>query len=130
MSKIWKPTAAECQRIKEAAAKESVPSLTVGAVLLEPGTRYNTTPGHEAPNYDGLNIALLSDDPGFEDTDLNDYGDWADFRKGVRLTDDGRAIVDFYIRRRFDDSGELHGNITVFYADGAIQRIKGYPGEY
>jgi hypothetical protein len=128
--KTWKPTQAECDRIKLAASKESVPKLEVGAVLLEPGERYNTK-GKENPDYDGLNIALITDEPeGFNDTDLNQYGSWADFRKGVRLTDDGRAILDFYIRRRFDEYGELHGNVTVYYADGQIQRVHGYPGEY
>lgn len=52
--------------------------------------------------------------------------------KGVALTEDGRAIVDFYIYARMTKSYEddLRGNIEVYYANGQITRIKGYPDEY
>lgn len=132
---IWKPTARECELIKHAAAREA--GIKPGRVLLEPASRCNTKDDskNEAAckiARSDYNVALVSDDPDWSDTDLNDYGSWSEFRKGVALTDDGRAIVDFYIRARlaksYDD--DLLGNIVVEFADGRISRIRGYPGEY
>lgn len=122
----WKPTAAEVKAIKAAAAREG--SMGVSAVILEPGYRRNLK---EDRPYT-LNIALVSDDPTWDDTDLDSYGEWKDFRSGVELTEDGRAIVDFYIRRRLPprhpDYGcdYLEGNVTVEYAGGRVTRIYGY----
>ena len=134
MKNIWKPTKAEVDAIKQAAAREAG-RVPVGAVILDPGMRYNTkdngkNEGACQTPRGLLNIALVSDDPEWNDTDLNDYGAWADFRAGVLLTEDGRAIIDFYIRRRFDEDKDLLGNVTVYYAGGQITRIHGYPGEY
>lgn len=128
--KVWKPTARECELIKLAGAAEG--RVALGAVLLEPGIRGNIADDTKNVDIPGgeYNIALVSDQPEWNDTDLCDYGVWAGFRKGVTLTDDGRAIVDFYIRKRFDADGELFGNVTVYYANGKIERIHGYPGEY
>lgn len=127
---MWKPTKNQIDLIKAAAARES--RVAQSAVLLEPGIRGNTKDASRNVDIPGgqYNIALISDDPNFNDTDLSDYGDWAEFRKGVVLTDDGKAIVDFYIRRRFDPYSDLHGNVTVYYEGGRIVRIHGYPGEY
>lgn len=125
MTMRWRPTPAEVKLIKQAAAREA--RIAFGSVILEPGYRYNTD---DSTRPVSLNIALVSDNPDWEDTDLSDYGPWADFRGGVDLTADGRAIVDFYIRKRNDSWAELHGNISVTYAEGRIQRIRGYPGEY
>lgn len=126
----WKPTPRECELIKKAAAREG--RASVNSVLLEPGIRCNTV--DDSKNADVLggeyNIALVSDDPEWNDTDLVDYGEWAGFRKGVTLTEDGRAIVDFYIRKRGDEWAELLGNVSVYYSGGKIERIHGYPGEY
>lgn len=133
MSKnVWKPTAREVELIKRAAAREG--SMSLGRVLLEPGIRINLVDDSKNIDVPGgaYNIALITDDPDWNDTDLADFGSWVDFRKGVTLTEDGRAIVDFYIRKRFvhgwDDS--LFGNVSVYYAGGRITRIHGYPGEY
>jgi hypothetical protein len=133
--KIWKPTKEEVYRIKRAAAAEG--KLRLANVLLEPGIRYNTkdveinVKASEVPK-GMLNIALIqsADDPDWNNTDLEEYGTWSDFRAGVALTEDGRAIVDFYIRMRGDRDQSLMGNISVYYANGTIARIQGYPGEY
>lgn len=129
MTKIWKPTARECELIKQAAARES--HCSVARVLLEPGIK--TGPKWEQASEikrGDYNIALVTDDPNWNDTDLYEYGSWADFRKGVALTEDGRAIIDFYIRWRFDEEQELRGNVEVYYADGRLAEIRGYPSRY
>lgn len=123
----WKPTQAQVDLIKRAAAMESQPHVQLSAVILEPGWRCNT---EEPTRPSSMNVALVSDQPDWNDTDLADYGEWASFRKGVELTHDGRAIVDFYIRRRGDQDRELCGNVSVYYQGGRIVRIQGYPGEY
>lgn len=113
------PNKQDIQRIKEAAAREAVPRLSVGAVLLEPGERVG-------PKGSNINVLLVTDDPDWNDTDLDDYGQWSKFRKGIELTPAGRGIVDFYIRRRGDEYAEIHGNITVEIVDGKLARIYGY----
>lgn len=114
------PTKEDCDKIKEAASKESSPGISVGAVLLEPGLRSGPKPGED------MNILLVTDDPLWNDTDLYDYGTWAAFRKGVDLTPEGKGVVDFYIRRRFDEYGDLHGNVTIEIDGGKLVRIYGY----
>ena len=128
---LWKPTSRECELLRRAASRESCPSASFNMVLLEPCIR--SGPKFEYANsipHGEFNIALVSDDPDWADTDLYDYGTWATFRRGVALTEDGRAILDFALRRKFDEDQELLGNITVYYEDGRITRIHGYPGEY
>jgi hypothetical protein len=116
------PTKEDIAMIKAAAAREAL--ISVGAVLLEPGYRYCTDEGWEGEGQ--MNIALVSDDPHFNNTDLADYGTWAEFRKGIDLTADGRGIVDFYIRKRGDQYSELLGNVTIHIRDGKLVRIHGY----
>lgn len=120
---LWKPTAAECKAIKEAAARSAVPRVSVAAVLLEPGIRHNI----DSDRGTSINIALVSDDPEFNDTDLHDHGSWAEFRRGVPLNAQGKAVVDFYTRRRNDEWGDLLGNVTVWYEAGkGIVRMETY----
>ena len=119
---IYKPTKADIEIIKAAAARESVPRVSVGAVILEPGYRYNT----KRQSLESINIALVSDDPEWNDTDLSDYGQWSEFRKGILLTDDGRGIVDFYIRKRGDPDHELLGNVTIRIEGGRLVKVHGY----
>lgn len=117
---VWKPTQAECDLIKQAAALESMPRVSVGALRLEPGIRYSLTPGN---NRQSMNIATLTDREDWEDTDLADFATWQQFREGVPLTEDGRAIVDFYIRPRSGD--DLLGNVVAIYEGGRLVAIHG-----
>jgi len=121
----YAPSKEDIARIKEAAAREAVPRLSLGQVLLEPGLRVGSK--SRTPH---MNIALVSDDPHWNDTDLEDYGRWSDFRKGLELTPDGRAIVDFYIRRRFDPYADLHGNVVIEIDRGRLARISGTSRQY
>lgn len=122
------PTADEVALIKKAAAKEG--GLKLSRVLLEPAIRHNL----ESDRGKSMNIAMVSDDPEWNDTDLFDYGYWSDFRKGVDLTEDGRGIFDFYIRARFTQSHEddLWGNVSIEIKGGKLYRIHGYgnSGDY
>lgn len=115
------PSQADCNIIKAAAAKES--GMRVGCVSLQPGCRSGPK-GHD------LNVLLVTDDPKWNDTDLYDYGDWPEFRKGVELTESGDATVDFYIRNRFDEWKELHGNVVAEIKAGKLVRVYGFPGEH
>ena len=126
MPNTWKPTTEECRLIKEAASTESTPHVALRSLVLEPGIRFNM----DSERGEHINIARVTNEPrGWEDTDLWDLATWSAFKLGVELTDDGRAIVDFYIRSRRGD-GDLCGNVTVYYAGGKVVRIEGYPGEY
>lgn len=118
-NKRWKPTARECLAIKEAGSRES--GLPRSVVLLEPGIWSNE---NKAASH--MNKRLVSDEPDFGNASLFNYGAWSDFRKGVSLADDGSAVVDFYIRRRFDGQQALYGNITVSVKEGKMTRITGY----
>lgn len=119
MPNIWKPTPAEWQAIRYAAHCEGRASR----IRIQPGIRC----GNERTS---MNILTLTDDPvDWEGTDLFDYGNLDDFKRGVPLTGDGRAIVDFYLfemptQRR--PATDLLGNVTVTYEGGRITRIRGY----
>lgn len=120
----YKPTQEDADRIKQAAAREG--QISLGAVLLEPGLR------NGPKEVVSMNPLVVTDDPDWNDTDLDDYGTWAEFRKGVELTPDGRGVVDFYIRKRGDEYKDLCGNVTIEIEDGKLVRIYGYgnSGDY
>lgn len=110
----WKPTRDEKKLIRECAARET--GMRAGSLSVEPGYRYNLNTGRIA-----MNIATISDDPDWDDTDTIGVGRWTDFAAGVPLTDDGRAVVDFYLYGK----ETLKGNLTVTYAAGNILAIHG-----
>ena len=108
---VWKPTAEECKRIRDY-TKQEVRGLT----RMEAGTRINLQDGEIEQS---LNIALVAKTEDWQDTDLNDFISWAGFRAGVPLSEDGRAILDFYCYSREG----LETNIAVYYKDGAIVKL-------
>lgn len=110
----WKPTRDETQLIRECAARET--GLRAGSLSIEPGYRRNVDTGCSA-----MNVAAISDDPDWDDTDTIGVGRWTDFAAGVPLTNNGRAIVDFYLYGK----ERLRGNLTVTYAAGRIRAIHG-----
>ena len=122
---IFKPIKADVLRIRTAAQREAKLE-NIDTVVLEIGRRFSTVDASKR----SVNIATISRDPEFEDTDLDDYEPWAVFRRGIALTKEGAGIFDFYIRKRGDVDRELLGNITVWIVNGTIMRIAGYPGEY
>lgn len=109
--KMWKPTADECKKIRDY-TKQEVRALS----RMELGTRINTQDTSETVS---SNIAIVAKTENWQDTDLADLISWADFRKGVELTEDGRAILDFYCYSREG----LETNISVYYKDGAIFKL-------
>lgn len=120
----FRPSAADLAAIREAARREAK-FERVGQVMLEVGRRQSLVSGETS-----INFALISDDPDWQDTDLDDYEPWTAFTRGVELTPDGRGLFDFYIRRRGDRHLELHGNISIAIAGGRLTTISGYPDIY
>jgi hypothetical protein len=116
--KHHRPTAEEKALIRQCAQRFA----GAKGVLIEPGYRNLL----DAPVSDGgeLNIALLTDDEDWNDTDLFDFARWSDFCKGFELAAGGRAIVDFYVTRT-GKNGELEGNVTAYWHDGRMTRIEG-----
>lgn len=108
---VWKPTADECKRIRDFTKRE-----VRGLTRMEGGTRINLQDGAIEQS---LNIALVAKTEDWQDTDLNDFISWAGFRAGVPLTEDGRAVIDFYCYSR----DGLETNIAVYYKDGAILKM-------
>lgn len=92
---IFKPKKADALRIRAAAQREAK-LASIDSVVLEFGRRFSTLTADNR----SVNIATISDDPEFEDTDLDDYEPWSVFRSGVPLTDTGAGIFDLYIRKR------------------------------
>ena len=121
---VWKPSTKECLQIRAAGRAD----VGRSRVTLEPGERVNIK--HQGIEK-SINIARVTrldaslDD--WSDTDLWSPVEWSEFTKGVELSDDGRAIIDFYVREpnTRHDIGELLSNIVVHFADGKIQKIEG-----
>jgi hypothetical protein len=115
------PTPNEKLLIRQAAQKEAGRR----GVIIEPGYRHLI----DAPLQDGgeLNIALLTDDEDWNDTDLFDFARWSDFCKGFELASGGRAIVDFYVTGA-GPRGELEGNVVAYWYGGKLAKIVGTMG--
>lgn len=109
----WKPTKEECALIRSVAKRD-----TYSLRRIEIGIRCNTQHEDMPRSMNIARVAKNAADNVF-DTDLYDFASWADFRKGVKLTDTGTAIVDFYL---YSAHG-LESNIVLHYADGRITQI-------
>lgn len=73
---------------------------------------------------ESINAVLVTRDPeGWADTDVADVTDWERFTKGVQLTADGRAIVDFAIYDRFSRDPTLLCHIIVFFEFGSLTKV-------
>lgn len=122
---FWIPSREDIALIKHYASVET--GLAAGRLIIEPGRRCNIMFEGVDSN---INIALVTrqldaDEEWSEDTDLECPDELNVFKRGVTLTDDGKAIVDFYVSNK----DGLHGNVTVYYNDSKIQKIEGYRAE-
>lgn len=113
----YKPTKEDCAIIRNCAKR----SAGCARVELRLGKRYNTDKGdHDIQS----NIALLSDDPHWEDTDLWDHTEWKYFKRGVTMTDDGRGIFDFYVYGPVGAHDcELQTNVVAYYEGNKLVRV-------
>lgn len=118
---IYKPTAEHTKIFKKCASMESVPHRSASSIILEPGWRFNTDDDDIEPS---MNIALVTDNEDWDDTDLADHGRYRDLCRGIALTEDGRGVFDFYISAYTAD--ELLGNITAYVEKGELVRVAGY----
>jgi hypothetical protein len=114
---MYKPTPAEKKIIRECAQREA----GFGRVEICPSTKESIV-RHCEPH---MNVAMISDHPDWEDTDLfdNSYS-WSDFTCGVEMTPDRRAIVDFYIYNT-GYHAELQSNVWIYVEDGKLVRVEG-----
>lgn len=119
MTTIWKPTKQEKQLIKDCAVAE----CGYKTIRLEVGERYNLDDGFAAK--ESINIALVGRESDWSDTDLLSPLPWGTFCKGVPLTEDGRAVVDFYCYRTVDGDQQLVSNVWVTYENGVIKSVEG-----
>lgn len=124
MPTLFRPSAAERRRIRDAAARAA--RMEVGSVVLQLGQRRSLTGRGSA-----FNIAEISDEPAFADTDFDDeYAPWSAFADGVALTAEGKGIFDLAIRRRGDPDHDLQGHITVYVDDRQVTRVCSCDAEY
>ena len=124
MPALFRPSSAERRRIREAAAREA--RMEVRFVVLQLGQRRSLTGRGSA-----LNIAQISDDPEFADTDFDDeYAPWSAFADGVALTEEGKGIFDLAIRRRGDPDHDLQGHVTVYVTNRQVVRVCSCDTEY
>jgi len=113
----YRPTAEDKRIIRDCAQR----SAGRARVEINPGKRISLTQDRGQH----FNIALVSDHPSWDDTDLYDNAfTWGDFTKGVELTADGRAIVDFYV---YETTGwkELMTNVVIYVEGGQLVRVTG-----
>jgi len=118
MTTKHKPTSEEKRIIRRCAQIDAGKR----GVILEPGERYNIEAGNTQVT--AINIALLSDDPDFGDTDLFGMMPWSEFTKGFELAPRGRAVVDFYVYGT-GKNGELETNVTAYWEGGKLVRVEG-----
>lgn len=124
MRPLFRPSAAERRRIRGAAAHTA--RLEVGSVVLQLGQRRSLTGRGSA-----FNIAEISNDPAFADTDFDDeYAPWNAFADGVALTAEGKGIFDLAIRRRGDRDHDLLGHVTVYVVNRQVTRVCSCDTEY
>jgi hypothetical protein len=118
MPETHKPTREECRIIRACAERDAQKSR----VIIEPGERFNRMTGNVA-----LNLALISTDPEWNDTDLHDHKSWSHFQRGFPLAEGGRAIVDFYVYsvRGLNEVDELETNVTAYWEGGVLVRVDG-----
>ncbi len=103
-----RPTADEFAAIRTAA--KQVTTRTVHHVEL--GKRYGFKVDH-APSINLLQVDVTKD---WEESDLDDFVSWADFRAAGIPSDDGRATVDFYV---YSSEG-LEGNCQAVFIGGRL----------
>lgn len=105
----------ECKKIAKCHSRSNRFQILIGE-------RYNIDGFY--PDINSINVWSISNDPtdDWEDTDLYDTIDFDTLKKPLAMTDDGRAIVDFYIYEwdgTFKCWGELACNAQAeFDMDG------------
>lgn len=109
-----RPTAEEKRIIRDCAAR----GAGFRSVEVNPSTRVNLTDPDRGA---AMNVLLVADH--IDQTDLfdNAYA-WSDFTRGFDMTDDGRAIIDFYVYNR-GQYPELQTNITAYWEKGRLVRV-------
>lgn len=87
-------------------------------VSVEAGTRFNTETGAKS-----VNIAAISADPEWNDTDLDDYLDLVQLI-GKEIADQaGRVHIDFYVSD--PRTHELESNVDLIWEDGELVSARG-----
>jgi len=137
--RLWKPTPEECRTLRYCAER----SAGARNVIMRPGSRYYTgkDADHIARTIDlanrpggAFNLLFITKEEAPDqipdDTDLDDNcAGFAEFRKGVLLTEDGRALVDFYVYSRKgvgrDYDEELETNVQAHVENGRMVRVTG-----
>lgn len=108
----YRPTQPELNRVRAFACRR----YNLKRCVLRPGIRFNL---EDASKPKSVNVLLVSDHPTWDDTDLHDHGEWKqDFRRGVPLTDAGRAEVDLYVYDATDT--ELMGNVQAEFDSAGL----------
>lgn len=120
---IWKPSRNELKVIREVALR----SATCRRIKIEAQYR-------RGPRGVSLNDYLASATPHHaEDTDLEDFADWAEFKRGVPLTDDGYAHVHLLVYK-VDPWGwehhDLDTNLEVYVENGRLAWLYGYSNKW
>lgn len=88
------PTAEEASIVRKAATEWAKAANEPGPYRVEVGERYADDVWAGS-----INVLQVDKTRDWEESDLRDVHPWSDFLKGVP-TDDGRAIVDFYVYGR------------------------------
>lgn len=112
MTKTLKISAADLKTIKKECKKIAKRWSGSSKFRIEIGERYNSD-GY-FPNETSINIWAISNDytGDWDDTDLNTTLDFDELKKPLVMTEDGRAIVDFYIYE-WDNSFKEWGDLVT-----------------
>jgi hypothetical protein len=112
----YRPTSEDKRIIRDCAQR----SAGHKRVSMRIGERHNT----DTDRPRNTNIAMVSDHPDWNDTDLWEHHDYREFTKGVELTADGRGIFDFYVYS-LGYHGELETNVVAYFENSKLVRVEG-----
>lgn len=119
---VWKPTPAEKRTIREYAAHAA--RTSIHNITLEAGERTKLADA----GYDtSINVLLVDPTEDWEESDLYTHVVWSTvIREGVPLTEDGRAVTDWYVYAVRDfgsyPKGELLINVQTY-----VETVDGTP---
>ena len=90
---FWRISNADAETLRAVASAAARRQGARGRITMEPGVRKSTSRPDLVPD---MNVRLVDGSDDWEDSDLWSHTQFKTFREGVRLDEEGLAVVDLY----------------------------------